>query len=195
MLCAWFTSMTSCWRAATLLVENMCLTAFSNLYEWGKCESRVFKQCAHESHKPTTNAPEHGAESHRRRDRKSKITPLELSQLRALNGHLLWLGMQCLRHFLALLSLLMGQTPQATVDTIYKVNKLAPNWGCREQSHVVRKPQVREASPRLMPMPFSRQRVKSSSSADCSFRVEEQATQQVTIPRTPLYIQDIALCV
>ena len=30
--------------------------------------------------------------SHRRRDSKSKITPLELSQLRALIGQLLWLG-------------------------------------------------------------------------------------------------------
>ena len=63
--------------------------------------------------------------SHRRRDKKSKITPLELSQLRALNGQLLWLGMQCLPQLLAPLSLLMGQTPQATVGTIYEVNKLA----------------------------------------------------------------------
>ena len=53
------------------------------------------------------------------------ITPLELSQLRALNGQLLWLGMQCLPQLLAPLSLVMGQTPQATVDTIYEVNKLA----------------------------------------------------------------------
>ena len=60
--------------------------------------------------------------SHQRRDRKSKFTPLELSQLRALNGQLLWLGMQCLPQLLAPLSLLMGQ---ATVDTIYEVNKLA----------------------------------------------------------------------
>ena len=60
--------------------------------------------------------------SHQRRDRKSKFTPRELSQLRALNGQLLWLGMQCLPQLLALLSLLMGQ---ATVDTIYEVNKLA----------------------------------------------------------------------
>ena len=63
--------------------------------------------------------------SHRRRDRKSQITPLELSQLRALNVQLLWLGTQCLPQLLAPLSLLMGQTPQATVDTIYEVNKLA----------------------------------------------------------------------
>ena len=51
------------------------------------------------------------------RDRKSKITPLGLSQLRALNGQSLWLGMQCLPQLLAPTSLLMGQTPQATVDT------------------------------------------------------------------------------
>ena len=63
--------------------------------------------------------------SHRRRDRKSQIIPLELSQLRALTGQLLWLGMQCLPQLLAPLSLLMGQTPQATVGTIYEVNKFA----------------------------------------------------------------------
>ena len=103
-------------------------------------------ECSHgavrESHKPTTNTPEHRADlrsvsqntrknslinlpSHRRRERKSQITPLELSQLRASNGQLLWLGMQCLPQLLAPLSLLMGQTPQATVDTICEVNKLA----------------------------------------------------------------------
>ena len=32
--------------------------------------------------------------SHRRRDKKSKIAPLEHSQLRALDGQLLWLGLQ-----------------------------------------------------------------------------------------------------
>ena len=63
--------------------------------------------------------------SHRRRDRKSKKTPLELSQRRAVNGQLLWLGMQCLPQLLARLSLLMAQTPQATMDTIYGVKKLA----------------------------------------------------------------------
>ena len=63
--------------------------------------------------------------SHRRREKKSKITPLELSQLRALNGQLLWLGMQCSPQLLAPVSLLMRQTPQATVGTIFEVNKLA----------------------------------------------------------------------
>ena len=98
---------------------------------------------AHEPHKPTTNTPEHGADLRSvslntrknfrsstchhidRRERKSQITPLGLSQLRALNGQLLWLGMQCLPQLLAPLSLLMGQTPQATVDTISEVNKMA----------------------------------------------------------------------
>ena len=56
---------------------------------------------------------------------KTKITPLEFSQLRALNGQILWLGMHCLPQMLAPLSLLMGQTPEATVGTIYEVNKLA----------------------------------------------------------------------
>ena len=60
----------------------------------------------------------------KRRERKSQIKPVELSQLRALNGQLLWLGMQCLPQLLALQSLLLGQT-QATVGTIYEVNKLA----------------------------------------------------------------------
>ena len=63
--------------------------------------------------------------SHRRRDKKSQITPLELSQVRALNGQLLWLGMQCLPQLLAPLSLLKGQTPQDTLGTIYEVSKLA----------------------------------------------------------------------
>ena len=49
----------------------------------------------------------------------------EPSHLRALNGQLLWLGMQCLPQLLAPLSLLMGPTPQATVGTIYEVNQLA----------------------------------------------------------------------
>ena len=69
---------------------------------------------AHESHKPTTkhtktwsgleiNFTENVKEisiinlsSHRRRDRKSQITPLKLSQRRALNGQFLRLGIQCL---------------------------------------------------------------------------------------------------
>ena len=57
-------------------------------------------------------------------DNKSQITPLEQSQLRALNGQLLWLGMQCLPLLLAP-SRLIGQKPQATVGTTYGVNKLA----------------------------------------------------------------------
>ena len=62
---------------------------------------------------------------HRRRHKKTQFTPLELSHRRTLNSQLLWLGMQCLPQLLAPLSLLVGQTPQATVGTIYEVNKLA----------------------------------------------------------------------
>ena len=109
----------------------------------GDWESRVFTQCgaritqAYHKHTITLGGFEISfteytkeisliaSPSHRRRDRKSQITPLELSQLQALNGQLLWLGMQCLPQLLAPLSLLMGQTRQATVDTIYGVNKLA----------------------------------------------------------------------
>ena len=117
-----------------MLASTICLNGELGSHE---CSHSA----AHESHKPTTNTPEHGADlrfteyakeislinlpSYQRRDKKSQITPFELSQHRALNGHLLWLGMQCLPQLLAPLSLLMGQTPQAKVNTIYEVNKLA----------------------------------------------------------------------
>ena len=116
--------------------------SIDKLYEWRSLGvTSVDTVRARESHKPTTNTPEHWADlrsdsqntrkkfrslpSHRHRDGKSQITPRELSQLRASIGQLLWLGMQCLPQLLAPLSLLMGQTPQATVDTICEVNKLA----------------------------------------------------------------------
>ena len=108
--------------------------SINNLYEWAQSGSHECSySAAHKSLKPTINTLEHGGgfeirfaefvkeisiitlPSHRRRDKKSKITPLELSQLRALDGQLLWSGMQCLPQLLALLSLLMGQTPKATV--------------------------------------------------------------------------------
>ena len=144
MLCAWFTSMISLWRAVTLHLDNMSLRALTICTNGWKWESRVFKQCgaqitqANNRHTGTwggfeisfTEYVKKGISiitlpSHRRRDKKSKITSLELSQLRALNGQLLWLGMQCLPQLLAPLSLLMRQTPQATVGTIYEVNRLA----------------------------------------------------------------------
>ena len=142
MLCAWFTLMTSCWRAVTLHLKK-CLSQHQQFVRMGKvgvtsvhtvrrtntqaCDKHIgtwrgfeirFTECAKEISIITLP-------SHRRRDRKFQITPLELSQLRALNGPLLWLGVQCLPQLLAPLSLLMGQTPQATVGTIYEVNKLA----------------------------------------------------------------------
>ena len=81
----------------------------------------------HGSHKSTTNTLEDGADlrpvsqntrkkfrssalpSHRRRDKIPNRFHLSLSQLRALNGQLLWLGKPCLSQSLAPLSLLMGQ--------------------------------------------------------------------------------------
>ena len=143
MLCAWFTSMTSCWRAVTLHLESMSLTVLTIRTHGESVSHECSNSAAHKTHRLTINTPEHGADlrisfteyaneisiitlpSHRRRDRKSQITPLELSQLRALSCQLLWLGMQCLPRLLAPLSLLMGQTPQATVGTIYEVNKLS----------------------------------------------------------------------
>ena len=143
MLCAWFTSMTSCWRAVTLHLENISLQALKICTNGESGSHECSDNAAHKSLQPTTSTPEHGSgfeisfteyvkeismitlPSHRRRDKKSKITPLELSQLRALNGQLPWLGMQCLPQLLAPLSLLMGQTPKATVGTIYEVNKSA----------------------------------------------------------------------
>ena len=103
----------------------MSLKSISNLYEWGKWESRVFKQCggqitqAYNKHTGTwcgceISFTEYVKEisiitlpSHQRRDKKSKITPLEFSQLRALNAQLLCLGMHCLPQLLAPLLLLM----------------------------------------------------------------------------------------
>ena len=127
----------------TLYVENMSLIA-STINMNGELGSHECSHSvAHGLHKPPTKHTrtwggfeirftEYAKEivlvnlpSHRLRDRKSQITPLELSPLRALNGQLLWLGMQCLPQLPAPLSLLLGQTPQATVDTIYEVNKLA----------------------------------------------------------------------
>ena len=110
--------------------------SINNLYEWenlGVTSVRTVRRTNHTSQRQThqnmgriVSFAEYAKEisiitlpSHRRRDRKSKITSLELPQLRALSGQLLWLGVQCLTQLLALLSLLMGETPQATVDTIY----------------------------------------------------------------------------
>ena len=45
MLCAWFTSMISCWRAVTLLFGKHVFESIHNLYEWRKWESREFNQC------------------------------------------------------------------------------------------------------------------------------------------------------
>ena len=122
----------------------MSFESIDNLYEWRKWESRVFKQCGaqitqtYNKHTETWGGFEINfadyvkvisiitLPSHRRRDKKSQShsTP-DLSQLRALHGQLLWLGVQCLPQLLSPQSLSVGQRPQATVGTIYVVKKLA----------------------------------------------------------------------
>ena len=139
MLCVWFMSMTL--ACSDPPFGKHVLDSINILHEWGIGESRVFTQCgaritqAFEKHTRTWSGFEISftecakeisiitLPSHRRRDSKSRITPLELSQLRALNGQLLWLGVQCLPQLLAPVSLLMEQTPQTTVDTIYEVTQ------------------------------------------------------------------------
>ena len=88
--------------------------------------------------------------SHRRRDSKSKITPLELSQLRALIGQLLWLGMQCVPQLLAPLSLLMGQTPQASVHDFFEMKRYGANTPLKIHTHhssVVSRTQMLDGPP------------------------------------------------
>ena len=96
---------------------------------------------AHESRKPAANKPKHrvvrrsvsqntlkkchSSACHHIGVETEEKTLLKLSQLRALDGQLLWLGMQCLPQLLSSLSLLLGQTPQATVHTIFQVSELA----------------------------------------------------------------------
>ena len=102
--------MNSCWRAVTLHLEKHVFDSINNLYEWGTWESRVFAQCgaritqANDKHTRTWGGfeisfAEYAKEisiitlpSHRRRDRKSQITSLELPQLRALSGSVALVG-------------------------------------------------------------------------------------------------------
>ena len=98
MSCVWFTSMTSCRRAVILRLGNMSLTALMISMNGESGSHECSNSAAHEAHKPMTNTgtwtgfeisfTEHAKEivlinlpSHRRRDRKSKIPPLEMSQL------------------------------------------------------------------------------------------------------------------
>ena len=116
----------------TLHLDNMTLTALTICTNRESGSYECSNSAAHKSHKETINTPEHGADlrsisqNARKRFRSSPChhidaeTPLELPQLRALTGQLLWLGMQCLPQLLAPLSLLMRQTPQATVGTILR---------------------------------------------------------------------------
>ena len=110
MLCVWFMSMTSCWRAVAVHFENMSWIASTICMDEELGSHECSHGAAHEPHKPATNTPEHGldlrsvSQSTRKKFRSSpchhidaeiekpQITPLELSQLQALNRQLLWLG-------------------------------------------------------------------------------------------------------
>ena len=68
-LCAWFTSMTSCWR---LHLENMSLRAFTICTNGESGSHECSNSVAHKSLKPTVNTLEHGRicdQFHRRRER------------------------------------------------------------------------------------------------------------------------------
>ena len=62
MLCAWFTAMTSCWRAVTLHLENMSLTVLTICTTGESGSHECSNSAAHKSHKPTINTPERGAD-------------------------------------------------------------------------------------------------------------------------------------
>ena len=53
--------MTSCWRAVTLIWKTS-LTAFNHLYERESGRHVCSHSAGHESHKLTTNTPDHGAD-------------------------------------------------------------------------------------------------------------------------------------
>ena len=61
----------------------------------------------------------------RRRQTEQNVTTHEQSMFRALAGQMSWLAQQCCPKLVAPLSLLMGETSCATVDTVLRANKLA----------------------------------------------------------------------
>ena len=119
----------------SLTALTICTNGESGSHEFKQCGARITQ--VYDTHTGTwsgfeISVTEHAKDisiitlpSHRRRDRKSQITPLEVSHLRPLNVSCFGWVSDARHSLLAPLSLLMGQTPQATVDTIYEVNKLA----------------------------------------------------------------------
>ena len=63
--------------------------------------------------------------SNRRADKAAQTTAHEQSLFRGLAGQLSWLAQQCCPKLVAPLSLLMGETNCATIDTLLRANKLA----------------------------------------------------------------------
>ena len=62
MLCAWFTSMTSCWRAVTLHSENMSLRASTICANGEIASHECSNSVAHKLFKPSLNTLEHGVD-------------------------------------------------------------------------------------------------------------------------------------
>ena len=62
MLCAWFTSLISCWRAVTLHLENMSLRPLTICTNGESGSLECSNSVAHKSVKPSINTLENGAE-------------------------------------------------------------------------------------------------------------------------------------
>ena len=112
------------------------LKGIKSLYEWGTWETKSFTQCgaqivqAYDQHLKqwggfTISMEEYANEiqlinlpTHRRLQKEEKVTNYEQSLFRAIAGQLSWLAQQCCPKLVAPLSLLMGETNCATVDTL-----------------------------------------------------------------------------
>ena len=119
----------------TLHLENMSLIASTNCMNEGTWESRVLTRCgaritqANDKHTRTLGGFEISFTEYAKEISLIAITTTPRRKVSCLNfdspSVSCSLGMQCLPQLLAPLSLLMGHKPQATVDTICEVNKLA----------------------------------------------------------------------
>ena len=111
-----FMSMPSCWRAATLhFLENMSLIAFTICTNGKGGSHECSNSAAHESHTPTTNTPERGADlrsvsqNTRKRFRSSLCHHIDAETENPKSLHV-----SCFNFEPWTVSSLMGQTPQAT---------------------------------------------------------------------------------
>ena len=122
---------------------NSLLKQIRGLYEWGSWESKSFVQCgakitqAYDPHLKqwdgfTVSMEDYASEiqllnisPNRHAGYTAPVTAYEQPQFRQLSGQLSWLAQQCCPKLVAPLSLLMGETNCATVDTHLRLNKLA----------------------------------------------------------------------